>query len=330
MNLFLRIALLSVFFVNPIFVKAEEPQSLPTQTNEQSGSQTLPEASPQEPKIHYKDVVLGIPDTSIDALKVSFSKESIPWWIGILGSSVILYHNDEVILRDWQREGRNAGIGNEDNTRPVLYIGDIDLIRLPTDTGSFLYFLGDGWMNFGIAGGFYFYGRNNNDNRAFNTSLRIVHGMAVSTIFNQFLKRATGRESPYVRTEDKGKWSPFPSLKEYQSKTPSYDAVPSGHVMTSTLIFTIIDDNYPEYSVYTRSIGAVWISALSYQMVNNGVHWASDYPLGIAMGYVFGKAASKLGRTTNELQSDVKAASNWMLLPATQNGAEGLTFLTTF
>ena len=214
---------------------------------QEAETQAVPE---QQEKIELKNVVLGIPETSIDTLKVSFSKESIPWWVGILGSTAILYHNDEVILRDWQREGRAAGIGNEDNTRPVLYVGEIDLIRLPTDTGSFLYFLGDGWTHFGIAGGFFFYGKNNNDSRAYNTALRIVHGISVSTIFSQFVKRATGRESPYVRTEDKGRWSPFPSLKEYQSRTPKYDAMPSGHVMTTTLVFTIIDDNYPEYSSY--------------------------------------------------------------------------------
>lgn len=283
-------------------------------------------AHAEEP-IPYLKLITEIPATSLRGLDTAFSKKAIPWWAGILVSTAVLYHNDEVILRDWQQEGRNAGIGNEDNTRPILYIGDIDLIRLPTDTGSFLYFLGDGWMHFGIAGGFYFYGRNHNDTRAFNTGLRIAHGMAVSTMFSQFLKRASGRESPYVRTEDKGKWSPFPSVKEYQSKTPSYDAMPSGHVMTATLVFTVIDDAYPEYAVYTRSIGGVWISALMWQMVNNGVHWASDYPLGIAMGYVFGKAAAQMGK--DEVKSDSNAATDWKLMPAIQNNSQGIA-LTKF
>lgn len=283
-------------------------------------------AHAEEP-IPYLDLITEVPATSLRGLDTAFSKKAIPWWVGIIGSTAVLYHNDEVILRDWQLEGRNAGIGNQDNTRPILYIGDIDLLRLPTDTGSFLYFLGDGWMHFGMAGGFYFYGINNNDNRAMNTGLRIAHGMGVSTLFSQILKRATGRESPYVRTEDKGKWQPFPSVKEYQAKTPSYDAMPSGHAMTATLVFTVIDDAYPEYAVYTRTIGAVWVTALSWQMVNNGVHWASDYPLGIAMGYVFGKAAAQLGK--EEADPTETTGSKWMMMPAIQNESQGVS-LTKF
>ena len=285
------------------------------------------EKIPQEIKLF--DVVTEIPATSLRGLDTAFSKKAIPWWTGILVSTAVLYHNDEVILRDWQLEGRNAGIGNEDNTRPILYIGDIDLLRLPTDTGSLLYFLGDGWTHAGMAAGFYFYGRNNADIRAYNTGLQMAHGMAVSTAFSQFLKRATGRESPYVRSEDKGKWSPFPSLKEYQSRTPKYDAMPSGHVMTATLVFTVIDENYPEYATYTRTVGGVWISALMFGMVNNGVHWASDYPLGIAMGYVFGKAAAQMGRSYSN-DPATTAKSDWMIMPAFKENAEGLTLISSF
>ena len=281
-----------------------------------------------EKQIPLFDVVTEIPATSLRGLDTAFSKKAIPWWAGILVSTAVLYHNDEVILRDWQLEGRNAGIGNEDNTRPILYIGDIDLLRLPTDTGSLLYFLGDGWTHAGMAAGFYFYGKNNSDARAYNTGLQIAHGMAVSTMFSQLLKHASGRESPYVRSEDKGKWSPFPSMKEYQSRTPHYDAMPSGHVMTATLVFTVIDENYPEYATYTRTVGGVWISALMFGMVNNGVHWASDYPLGIAMGYVFGKAAAQLGR--DHSQDPATAKSDWMIMPAIKENAEGLTLISSF
>ena len=91
-----------------------------------------------EEPIPYLDLITEIPATSLRGLDTAFSKKSVPWWVGIIGSTAVLYHNDEVILRDWQREGRNAGIGNQDNTRPILYIGDIDLLRLPTDTGSFV------------------------------------------------------------------------------------------------------------------------------------------------------------------------------------------------
>jgi len=71
--------------------------------------------------------------------------------------------------------------------------------------------------------------------------------------------------------------------------------------MTATMSFIVIDENYPEYRLWFRPLGLVWISALGFQMVNNSVHWASDYPLGIAMGYVFGKAASQYGKKSTSI-----------------------------
>ena len=56
-------------------------------------------------------------------------------------------------------------------------------------------------------------------------------------------------------------------------------------------MFTIIDNNYPEHRSWLRPLAYAWCALLGFQMVNNAVHWISDYPLGIAMGYVFGKAA---------------------------------------
>ncbi len=277
-----------------------------------------------EEKISLKTALFEIPATSIEALSVSFSKKAIPWWAGIIGSTLILIHNDEVILENWQREGRAAGLGNTDKTKAVLSMGEIDLLRLPTDTASWMYFLGDGWMHFGISAGFLINGQFNDNVRAYNTGLRIAHGMVTSTIFSQFAKRAFGRESPYVKTEPFGKWSPFPSIPEYQSRTAYYDAMPSGHVMTATLTFTIINEAYPEYSNYVVPLAVVWVSALSFQMVNNGVHWASDYPLGIAMGYVFGKASAQLG---NPKPDDDKSTASWMIVPTTKSDSQGLTWM---
>ena len=281
-------------------------------------------------RIQFKELLTYIPQTSMLTLQKGFSKESIPWWVGIVGSTLILYNNDEVILRNWQQEGRNAGIGNEDHTRPYIYYKDLDILRLPTDTGSAMYYLGDGWMHFGIAGGFLYYGHSSNNNRAYNTGMRIVHGMTVSTIFSQILKRFFGRESPYVRSEYLGKWRPFPSIAAYQSKTPQYDAMPSGHIMTATLTFTIINSAYPEYSNYIVPLAVVWISALGFQMVNNGVHWAADYPLGIALGYVVAKATMQLGKDPTDPRSSSESKTSWMLLPQLSPDSTGVTFLYSF
>lgn len=240
-------------------------------------------------KPQFLDIITRLPEGLVGSTKEVFTKDKILPWVVIGASTIYLYDQDPYILQDIQKQGRDLGLGNSDNTKPVWTIGTQDILRLPTDTGSFLYFLGDGWMHIGIAGGFYAYGEKHMDYRAQNTSYQLLHGMALSTFFNQFLKRGFGRESPIVRTEERGRWRPFPSVSAYAEKTAMYDAMPSGHVMTASLVATIINENYPEYSNYIIPTSVVWVSLLSWQMVNNGVHWASDYPLGIGMGVFYGK-----------------------------------------
>lgn len=300
-------------------VLAEQPETLP-----QADSQTKPQT---EERVDWTRAITDIPHTSLLGLDMSFSKKALPYWGLVLGSTWVLFNNDEVILRSWQKTGRDQGIGNDDNTHAVLSVGSIDILRLPTDKGSLMYFLGDGWTHGAITIGFLANGYYNDNNHAFNTGLRLAHGMAVSTIFSQILKRGFGRESPYVRTEYRGKWRPFPSLSAYQEKTPQYDAMPSGHIMTATLTFTILNESYPEYSSYIIPTGVAWCSLLGFQMVNNGVHWASDYPLGIAMGYVFGKASAQLGKKEDPTAVD---KTSWMLMPTSTPTGEGLTWIYNY
>jgi hypothetical protein len=57
------------------------------------------------------------------------------------------------------------------------------------------------------------------------------------------------------------------------------------------------------------------MTVLAFAMVNNGVHWFSDYPLAIALGYTFAKVAVNRGRTqvntttANKEQSFFKSIS---------------------
>jgi hypothetical protein len=61
------------------------------------------------------------------------------------------------------------------------------------------------------------------------------------------------------------------------------------------MTITVLADNYPEYSLI-RPIGYTLMGLLGFQMMNNGVHWASDYPLALAIGYGLGKVAVSHGR----------------------------------
>lgn len=263
--------------------------------------------------IPFKNVFTELPETGWSSLKTAFSKESLPYWGLILGSTAILYEYDENILSSTQETGRKWGIGNEDHTSPLFQIGPYD-VRFPTDKGSALYFLGDGITHLTIAGSFIGVGHYTESPRAWNTGMQLLHGMAISTFFSQALKRSFGRESPYVSTKKRGAWRPFPGFKEYNDNIPKYDAMPSGHIMTATLTFTIIIENYPEHAYWLRPLEIVWLTALGFEMVNNGVHWASDYPLGIAMGYLYGKAALSLGRQRKEKPRPDE--TTWMIFPS--------------
>jgi membrane-associated phospholipid phosphatase len=269
-----------------------------------------------EDKLEFKQIFTEIPKSGKLTLQQSFSKESLPYWGVIAGSTALFYRYDEEMYAELQRKGRDWKIGNQDNTKSAVTWAGQELLRLPSDTGSFLYFLGDGWMHVGIGGAFIGAGQIQQDNHAYNTGLMIWHGMIVSTIFNQTLKRSFGRESPEVSRHKRGNWRPFPSFNEYNTKTASYDAMPSGHVMTATLTFTILSERYPDKRTYIYPIAGLWLSALMFQMVNNGVHWVSDYPLGIAMGYVIGKIVTQMGEKPANPKEEETA---WKMIP-TFNG----------
>ena len=90
---------------------------------------------------------------------------------------------------------------------------------------------------------------------------------------------------------------------------------------------TVIADNYPEYK-YIRPLGYSLMALLGYSMINNGVHWASDYPLGLAIGYGFAKVITN--RNKQEVARPHHRAHSWrekmhpMLVPDFSNGGVGL------
>jgi hypothetical protein len=281
-----------------------------------------------KPKLPLFSFVTEIPATTINSVEYSFTKESIPAWAVIIGTTSVLYHYDDDIYSGTKANGLRWGIGNEDHTKTAVKAFGFDLLRLPSDTGSAMYFLGDGWIHTLAALSFVADGWATGDVRPWNTGMEMVHGMIVSTIFSQAIKRATGRQSPNRSTEPKGQWRPFPSIAAYQKDTASYDAFPSGHIMTATLAFTVIQDNYPEYSAYVTPLEILWLGALGFEMVNNGVHWASDYPLGIGIGYAVGKVAHHMDEKAGP--DGKKQASNWTFFPTTGEDGPMLNALYKF
>lgn len=248
----------------------------------------------------YKDPAVfrwltDIPSNFITFPDSAFQKKHLFSMWAIFASTAILIHYDQPLIDGAQELGRDLGIGNGENTKTYITLGGYPFFRGPSDAGSAMYFIGDGWTHLGFCLGFYAAGLIGDDYRALTTASNLAEGILTLGITTQVLKHLTGRESPFVSTEPGGRWRLFPDQVEYHKKVPSYDAYPSGHVATAMLTLTVIAENYPEYE-WIYPLGGGLITLLSYQMMNNGVHWISDYPLSLGLGYIFGKIIVDRGR----------------------------------
>lgn len=244
-----------------------------------------------------------IPRDVVEIPGYTFQKKNVPLLAGIVGSSVVLFLADQVIIDGMQRGGRGLGITAEDKQRNLFrlpfHIGGVNLpieYNAPDNFNTSLYFLGDGWTHLTIATSFFAYGVFGHDNRALQTSSQLGEAILTTGLATQLLKHLTGRQSPNVSTQPRGKWDLLPNYNDYQHAVPQHDAFPTGHLATAMATLTVIAENYPEYH-FIRPVGYGLMTVLGLSMLNNGVHWASDYPLGIAMGYAFAKIAVAHGRT---------------------------------
>ena len=246
-----------------------------------------------------------IPKGFVDIYKMPkqlWKKETIVPALGIAASTAILITFDGKIYDGVRQFSDHIGLSPDNNT--INLTGNKALaFNVPTDLSSGLYYIGDGITEIGIAGGFWAYGLVTKDVRAIRTASELAEGMVAVGVTVQVLKHLTMRETPERRSEGypNGKWSwmnmrdPLGSLKQYASSVPTYDAYPSGHLITAMMTTTVIAKNYPEKK-WIRPVGYTLMTLCGFQMINNGVHWASDYPLAIGLGYAFGNMIVNQGR----------------------------------
>jgi len=184
--------------------------------------------------------------------------------------------------------------------------------------------LGGGEFHLLMASAFGGVGLIFNDNRAVRTALQMVEAELATGLTVQILKRISGRESPQSATNFHGLFRPFPNMKDYSRDETKYYSFPSGHVSTSVAVLTVIADNYPEVS-WIKPVGYSAIGLIGIGLVARGWHWFSDYPLAVAVGYLFGKAIT--GR--NNLTQNVDGNSSLLIYPDYKNGM-GLGFAYHF
>jgi hypothetical protein len=216
--------------------------------------------------------------------------------IGLVAAGTgLLLAYDQPLVDGAQRLAKRWGIPSDTRQKAIAHVGKFP-VYVPASTGSLLYYIGDGTTHFLIAGSFMTYGFIAKDNRALQTASQLAEGMLTVGTLVQVLKHVTGHETPATATVPAGRWRPFPNQADYLRHVPKYDAYPSGHLATAMMCVTVISRNYPEHT-YIRPLGYSLMTVLAFQMMNNGVHWASDYPLALALGYSFGKIIQSRGHS---------------------------------
>lgn len=210
-------------------------------------------------------------------------------------STLAILPFDQQILDKSHQFGNHIGLESERRFGSLVsfkHKGEsVDILQHPQNINTTLYYLGEGLPSLLIGLGVMSYGYYKNDYRAISTAFQLYEAFIVLGVTTQAIKRITGRQSPFVATQDGGKWSGFPGFSEYQSHVPHYDAYPSGHLTTVMATITILSENYPEYRLI-KPVGYTIMGLIGYSMMHNGVHWFSDYPLALALGYAYGKIIS--------------------------------------
>lgn len=203
-------------------------------------------------------------------------------------SSALLIWQDQKLLDRALQFGRNIQLNPETEFGVLWQAFGTKIIKYPKNLNTAFYQLGEGGTSMLLAAGLFIHGKIQKDYRSLQTASDLVETFMTMGISTQLLKRSFGRQSPFVATQPGGEWSPFPSFKSYQNNTPNYDGFPSGHLATMMATITVLCENYPEKK-WIKPLGYTLIGLSAFAMMNTEVHWAGDYPLALALGYLSAK-----------------------------------------
>jgi membrane-associated phospholipid phosphatase len=231
------------------------------------------ENNPASPNFipNWHDMITNIPNDWVKYFSVTWNANKIPLYLTVAATTAATIVTDDKswqIVRKWHDEK-----------------------SFNTKFDEFFTEFGDGRTQFGMAVAFGLYGWLGKDARALRTASQIVQTVLASGTVVQVLKHITGRETPNTASTPTGVWRFFPSQIEYHKHVSTYDAFPSGHVTTTLATVIVIAENYPEVW-WIRPVGYVLTGLVAWGMVGTGIHWWSDYPLAVALGYTFGMIAA--------------------------------------
>ena len=305
-----------LFFCNKIFSQTGRVDNTPIITDSltlKKGEQ-LYQVSNKKSFIYTKPKRFGfitnVPKDALGVVVTAFKRENIKPLLITAGATVALLLADESISKGVQQFSHNIHFQGEETYRNIIEVDagkkDINIYQAPKNLNTAFYQLGQGFPGLILGAGLFTYGKIYHDYRALSTASQLAETFILMGVGTQVIKRITGRQSPSNATGSGGNWHFFPSFKNFQTNTPNYDAFPSGHLATLISTVTILADNYPEKR-YIRPIGYSITGLVSIAMINNNVHWASDYPLAIALGYLCARQVVKRNRKIVSPQSSIKA-----------------------
>lgn len=242
------------------------------------------------------EFIKNLPRDGGGIVSAIFKKESLKPLAAIAASTAALLFVDQDITDGFNDFAtRNGVVADEKNVNLLKFKTgekEVALFRLPANINTAFYQLGQGFPSLAIGAGLYVYGKVNKDYRALSTASQLAESFILMGVGTQVVKRITGRQSPSDATRRGGEWHFFPSFSDFQNNTPKFDAFPSGHLATLMSSVTIFAENYPE-KTWIKPIGYSLSGLVCLSMINNKVHWASDYPLAIGMGYLCARQVAK-------------------------------------
>jgi hypothetical protein len=222
-------------------------------------------------KIQWYTMFANIPRDWGRWYNISFRKERLNEWLIIGGLTVATVLTDDITYTPSERFYHSSSQAKK--------------------WSDFCANIGDGTTQFALAGSFGAYGLIFKDQKALRTGSQIVQAVLASGVVIQVLKHITGRESPFVRSTPTGVWKVLPNQIDYHRRVPYFDAYPSGHICTSLATVIVVAENYPDVK-WIRPAGYAFTTLVGLGMLSNGIHWVSDYPLGLFIGYYFGMLAA--------------------------------------
>lgn len=223
--------------------------------------------------------IKNIPGDMVDYSRNPFTKKNLWGLTAISISTGLMIYYDDKLLNASKKMSDKLGLSHQANWK--------------------MEHIGDGYLQLYVTSSLIGYGLWYNDNRALQSASQIFESVFAAGTIVQLIKHISGRESPFVATTATGRWRFFPNQIDYHRRVPEFDAFPSGHISSIMAMVVVLSENYPEYS-FIKPLGYLAVGLNAIGMMNTGVHWISDYPIGVALGYSFAKIAVKKGRTKKE------------------------------